>query len=314
MNQVPDSVALEDVPCPLGCPADDKLVLQASDRLHNLPGVFNLVQCKHCKLIRTNPRPTQDTIGYYYPSDYAPHRIRDMPQPGQNSRSSWKRRLTKLIDGAQLLPDLPAGRMLEIGCATGTFLDEMKQLGWVADGIEFSREAAEVAREHGHKVQIASLETAVGPAETYDLVVGWMVLEHLHNPLEALQKLHAWTNTGGWLVLSVPDISALDFRIFKDQWYALQLPTHLFHYTPASLSRLLDKSGWTTRKIGWRNNSGNTWRSLKNYAEIHGKPGLLRFSDDIIERGRHKYIKRLLSVTYGLLRQSGRMVIWARRN
>src|SRR3546814_19345766 len=59
-----------------------------------------------------------------------------------------------------------------------------------------------------------------------DLIVGWMVLEHLHQPLAVLRKLRRWIQPDGWLVLSVPDAGSLEFRVFGDRWYALQLPTH----------------------------------------------------------------------------------------
>jgi hypothetical protein len=60
------------VGCPLGCPPDDEPVLQAIDELHGLPGRFSVVRCRSCKLMRTSPRPTLESIGQYYPDPYGP--------------------------------------------------------------------------------------------------------------------------------------------------------------------------------------------------------------------------------------------------
>ena len=73
------------------------------------------------------------------------------------------------------------------------------------EGIEFSPKAAAVARALGYPVHAGSLETAPAPVEPFDLIVGWMVLEHLHDPVLALKKLNAWMKPGGWLVLSIPN-------------------------------------------------------------------------------------------------------------
>src|SRR3546814_20558991 len=61
------------------------------------------------------------------------------------------------------------------------------------------------------------------PETPFDVVVGWMVLEHLHEPLAALKKLRRWVRQDGWLVLSVPDAGGLELKLFRDRWYALHL-------------------------------------------------------------------------------------------
>lgn len=71
-HNIPNNVKMESKPCPLGCPPGDKLLLIGRDRLNNLPGEFKVVRCKTCRLIRTDPRPTQDTIAFYYPDSYEP--------------------------------------------------------------------------------------------------------------------------------------------------------------------------------------------------------------------------------------------------
>ena len=65
-------IKLEQVSCPLVCQKGDKTVLTGRDLLHDLPGEFTVVKCLDCGLMRTNPRPTSGTVGFYYPDDYWP--------------------------------------------------------------------------------------------------------------------------------------------------------------------------------------------------------------------------------------------------
>ena len=81
----------------------------------------------------------------------------------------------------------------------------MAAQGWHVEGIEFSEKAAQAASRLGYKVHTGSLESAPAPAHPIDLIVGWMVLEHLHDPIGCLKKLNEWASQDAWLVLSVPE-------------------------------------------------------------------------------------------------------------
>ena len=206
---VPSSVQLESVVCPLGCGSQDEIVLRGHDLLQGLPGEFTVVRCRACGLQRTSPRPTPETIGLYYPDDYGPYKGTRVVNVDDNNRG-LKAHLVELgkriFDTKALaLPRLQPGRMLEIGCASGSYLHQMAQRGWQVEGIEFSPTAAQSARALGYVVDSGALETITKPADSYDLIVGWMVLEHLHQPVESLRKLAGWARRDAMLVVSVPN-------------------------------------------------------------------------------------------------------------
>src|SRR6185312_6002575 len=244
-------LTLERVPCPRGCPAGDRLMLTGHDRLHGLPGDFSVVQCVTCGLMRTDPRPDRESIEQFYPDEYGPYRDTridgDLDVEAPSSR--WKvLARSVLAPDTRRLPHLAApGRMLEVGCASGSFLSQMARAGWEVSGIEFSEIAGMAARALGHHVHIGALETAPppDPDRPYDLVVAWMVLEHLPDPVQALRRLAAWSRPGAWLAMSVPDAGSLEFRLFRSNWYALDLPRHFFHFTRRTLGDVLRAGGWT---------------------------------------------------------------------
>lgn len=244
------TVVLEDVSCPNGCPENDECLFTAHDRLHGLSGEYNVVRCRRCGLIRTNPRPTPESMGFYYPDDYGPY-VGSQVASGKSGFTDLLRKAYRAIfpNNSQLLPPLSPGRALEVGCASGAFMAEMAAKGWCMEGIEFSESAAAHARASGLSVRAGSVESTPDYNEPFDLVIGWMVVEHLHDPVGALSKLARWTKPGGWLAISVPNAGSSEFLLFKDAGYALHVPNHLYHFSPETLSALLDRGGWKMERV-----------------------------------------------------------------
>jgi SAM-dependent methyltransferase len=311
-------VPMEWKACPLGCRGEDGFVLKGRDRLHNLPGEFTVVRCKTCGLMRTNPRPNPDAIVFYYPDHYGPFQYKRLGvRPGESVRSHfWKQAARKIAQvNDNPLPFLKPGRMLEIGCASGGFMHQMSERGWEVEGIEPSSSAAARARELGFQVFNGSLEAAPEPLAPYDLIVGWMVFEHLHEPVNSLKKLKQWSSIDGWLVISVPNAASWEFRCFQHAWYALQLPTHLFHFSPRTIRITLERGGWRVEKIFHQKNLSNFIASMgyvlrdrgffprlaKHFLEYPEKPGKIRYP---------LFPLAWLASFFG---QTGRMTIWARR-
>jgi len=308
----PDGVELEDRPCPNGCTAGDEPVLEGHDRIHGIPGRYRVVRCRGCDLIRTNPRPTAATIGAYYPDDYGPY-VSTQVAIAPSAIPAWRRRLRRILGmEARRLPPVAAGRLLEIGCASGAFLSEMRDRGWDVEGIEFSDAAARQARAAGLKVQTGSLESAQPPQESVDLIAAWMVLEHLHEPIPALKLLRRWVKPDGWLVASVPDTSAFARRVFGEWAYDLHLPNHLYHYTPATIAKLLDASGWRLTRVIWQRNANTLLWSAEYLASERGRPALARLARWLRTARGARVPRTLLAWLLGVTRESGRIEIWAR--
>jgi SAM-dependent methyltransferase len=321
--------AFETVACPLcGC-ADATIALASRDLLYRQPGEFNVVCCSACGHAYLNPRPTPDAIGRYYPADYAPFRLEQAGGDASSSRgrvSRWLRAIPGLhalvlwlIESrAQYVPSpMAAGsRALELGCADGAFLKQLEQLGWKAQGIEPSPAAASVARSRGLEVQVGTLESASLASGQFDAVFAWMVLEHLHEPRETLAEIHRVLKPGGWLAFCVPNFGCWERHVFGRYWYALQLPTHLQHFTPRPLRKLLDDSGFEVVEMIHQRNLSNvvgsfglmlrTWFPGSRLGER-----LIRFTDNPNALGL--LLLSPFARLMALLRQGGRLTVAARR-
>lgn len=272
---------LETVPCALcGSDRHDIYFSRAKELYNGFDEYFNVVRCRNCGFVFTNPRPTAATIGSFYPDSaqyYQPKTSR--ATNGNWSRKKWKRalqqsvlarrfgyelrRLPSLVD---FLPGLlwrnklrlahvprfvPNGRLLDIGCAWGGYLWRMQELGWEVYGSELNATAARYAREELGLVNVRSGSFADldFPDESFDVVHMSMVLEHLYDPAEALRRINKLLRRDGQFILSVPDITGFEARLFKDKCYTLQVPQHLSHFSPETVTRFLRQAGFAVEEI-----------------------------------------------------------------
>lgn len=309
--------SLERASCCVGCDVDDEELFTAHDLLHNIPGEFSVVKCRACGLIRTNPRPTPETIAQYYPDNYGPYLGTKVNADSEVSGGSFRKYLKPLINRifdfkGTSLPPMKPGRMLEIGCASGSFLHHMANKGWKVQGIEFSEKAALEAQKLGYFVHVGPLENAPKPEEKFNLFVGWMVLEHLHEPVKSLKKMSEWAAPGARLALSVPNARSVEFRLFKGNGFALQLPTHLYHFTPETIEKVLFVGGWRVDRIFHQRTLSNFIGSL---GYLMRDRGFIAIGDKMIkfteQGGVLVYILFPLSWVMGQFGQTGRMTVWA---
>lgn len=312
-------VVLEEVPCILGCPKNDELILTGQDRLHGLPGDFTMVKCRTCGLMRTNPRPNSATMGFYYPDDYRPYlstRVNTIAsREAPRSLPALSRAVQQIFEAqAYRLPTIPVGRLLEFGCASGSFLHRMAALGWYVEGIEVSEKSAGLARQYGYQVHVGLLEDTPPPSSPFNLIVGWMVLEHLHDPVKGLMKLREWATDDAYLVLAIPNLASWDFRIFKTRWYALQLPCHLWHFTPQTVSNVLSTAGWKIERIHYQRVLTDWYASL---GYLLNDKGFIRLGNRLVtfarNQGRWRYALFPVAWLMALMGISSRITVWARK-
>jgi 2-polyprenyl-3-methyl-5-hydroxy-6-metoxy-1,4-benzoquinol methylase len=143
---------------------------------------------------------------------------------------------------------LPAthGRLLDVGAATGFFVEQARAVGWDAIGLEPSEWAAEFARrELGMEVFTGTLESMHFADQAFDVVTLWEVIEHLPDPMVTLQEIRRILRPGGQLVLSTPDSGSPVARASGRRWLGWRkVPEHLFFFDRSNLDRLLTRAGF----------------------------------------------------------------------
>jgi SAM-dependent methyltransferase len=245
----PMNIGMEWTACPM-CGGDDgRLLIEGRDLLHPGDESFRLLTCQVCGHIYQNPRPTVAAIDRHYPENYIPFQkaIEDEPR--------WWRRLDRRY--GQYRRCMPVhraagqpGRLLDVGCATGLFLDGMRRLGWQVQGVEPSRSAAVYARDRfGLDVFQGRLEDAGFADHSFDVVTLWDVLEHVHEPREILSDIARILRPGGLVVLSLPNPDSLEARLLGRFWLGWDLPRHLNLFRPLLLNVHLAKRGLVVEAI-----------------------------------------------------------------
>lgn len=263
------NLATESVACDLCDNKESHTVLTTRDRWWMEHGgteqampcdsQWTIVTCNECGLTYTNPRPTQQAIGTYYPQDYYAFAENDGGRIGLKSWVKKTLRQTRLLwsfcqhtplsGGVNdaITPEIgwiPVGTFLDVGCGSGAALDAMRNFGWNTIGVELSRPAADLAKRKGHEIWNGDLASLECPPASVDVVNMSHVLEHLHSPTQALRRIAELLRPSGTLIVEVPNFSSIWVRVFGEKAWGLDLPRHLFHFSSESLSRLLQECGF----------------------------------------------------------------------
>jgi SAM-dependent methyltransferase len=307
-------VVLEDAACPMGCVRDDEPVISGVDRISGVGGTFQIVRCRSCRLARTNPRPTPETIGRYYPDEYAPYQYTKGVAGAKPRRSVVRSVARRLIDfNSDHLAPAERGHALEIGCASGAYLAHLASLGWSVEGVELNEAAAAATAARGFRVQTSAVELMAQPLSPPSLVVAWMVLEHLHDPVGALRRLREWSAESAWLVASVPNFATVGASAFKREWYPLQLPAHLFHYDKGTLGGVLARGGWRLERVFYHRTLTDFVASVGNWVESRGQGALAERLRTTAKKRAFHLAMYPFAAGVAALGQTGRMTIWAKR-
>lgn len=264
----------------------DILYSNLRDRLHNVPGEYEIRYCRSCNLAWLDPQPVEEDLHLCYPNGYYTH----SPATSQNqkesaSHTSVRQRIRHSIlnqwygyeyryssgnwydflgfilgiipffrkrayyDLKIRIPWQGGGRLLDVGCGNGSFLLSMRELGWEVEGVEIDIRAAEAARQKGLNVRIGTLESLSFPSETFDAITMIHVIEHLPDPVKTLKECYRIIKPGGYIGIITPNIKSLLHKRFGNSWVALDPPRHLFLHTTQSLKKVVSNSGFNITGI-----------------------------------------------------------------
>ncbi|MRG91860.1 class I SAM-dependent methyltransferase [Polyangium spumosum] len=236
---------MEDNACP-GCGGRDAdFLLEAEDDLTGKPGRFRFVRCRACGLAHQRPRIVQADIGAYYDSEYIAHRKKKdwgvftpLYEWGMNGHD---RRKVELC--GRYVPLRRGMRVLDIGCAVGSFLQMLRKgYGAAVTGVDFKDLRGHPLLE-GVDFRVGVLADVDFGETRFDLITMWHFLEHDYEPLQTLERARGLLAPGGRIVVEVPRLDSTTFRLFKDRWPGLQAPQHTVLFDWSTLRAMCQKSG-----------------------------------------------------------------------
>jgi 2-polyprenyl-3-methyl-5-hydroxy-6-metoxy-1,4-benzoquinol methylase len=189
--------------------------------------------------------PSADEIASFYPQQY----WWKATQPGILKKLESLYRRIALRDHIAFITKSAGNRsgveLLDVGCGSGTLLGLLKHRGFQVRGLDFSSEAAAIAKsENDVEVAVGALEEVHFPDQSFDIVTLFHVMEHVTNPRRVLKEISRILRPEGAVVLQVPNIESWQFKMFGAKWYGLDIPRHVIDYSKKSMLKLLNDSGF----------------------------------------------------------------------
>lgn len=211
---------------------------------------FEVWECDYCNVLFTQDVPTEDEIGAYYAAqDYVSH---SDTQEGFVNQLYHRVRNITLAEKKSLIEKetgIAAGKILDVGCGTGAFLDKMRKGGWQVTGVEPDPGARDKAVSLYNIHAKSSGELFNLRAGHFDAVTLWHVLEHVHKLHEYIDQLKDLLTEKGRLFIALPNHTSGDAEKYKEHWAAFDVPRHLYHFSPHSMNILMNMHGMQIKKM-----------------------------------------------------------------
>jgi 2-polyprenyl-3-methyl-5-hydroxy-6-metoxy-1,4-benzoquinol methylase len=207
--------------------------------------VFSIWGCKNCTVQFTQQVPSQNEIGgYYKASSYISHTDTKQGLINKLYHIVRKRTLTAKRTLIEKITSSTSGSILDIGCGTGAFLNEMQTANWQITGLEPDDAARKIAKDQYQINALPSHEIFTITPGSYDVVTMWHVLEHVHELQAYMQQIHNLLKPHGKLFIAVPNYTSYDAAVYKEYWAAYDVPRHLYHFSPKSIEQLIIPYGF----------------------------------------------------------------------
>lgn len=223
--------------CPLCQGVELDRLFQANDYIDLDP--FVVYRCIRCDLAITEGELADKNISDYYSRGYYGQRKFLVEGFVNYARVRAILRLKSFM---------PSPSLLDVGCGNGTFLMGMRKRGWLAFGTEIA--------PVGHMRQCASEFIRMGdfrksdfPGNSFDVITMWHSLEHVDDPLGYFVEAGRVLKDGGILAVEIPNFRSWQARIFGKNWFHLDVPRHLFHFSPKSAGILFQKAGFENIRV-----------------------------------------------------------------
>jgi 2-polyprenyl-3-methyl-5-hydroxy-6-metoxy-1,4-benzoquinol methylase len=149
----------------------------------------------------------------------------------------------------QSFTHLSNGELLDLGAGTGSFASYMQQSGWTVTALEPDEQARKRGRELYSIVLDDSSKLYSLEPNRFDVITLWHVIEHVHSLHQYVDQLKKILRPGGALFIAVPNHTSYDASLYGEYWAALDVPRHLYHFSPFSMKKLLQKHELTLRKM-----------------------------------------------------------------
>lgn len=203
---------------------------------------FAIVECAQCSVRLTQDAPViEQIVDYYKSNDYISHTNTKKGIVAQLYHRVRKITLKKKKNLLLSLASSDNPSLLDVGAGVGAFAATLKAEGWAVTALEPDASARATAKKD-FSIDLLPIEALYSlPANSFDMITLWHVLEHVHHLQEYLHILRKLLKPHGKLLVAVPNYTSYDALYYKEHWAAYDVPRHLYHFSPTSMERLMQK-------------------------------------------------------------------------
>jgi len=180
----------------------------------------------------------------YYNKGFFDVTYRHLLEDGSGRRKEYAKFSYRLEEIEKLRPQ--KGKILDIGCSFGFFLDVARGRGWQPVGIDIGEHAVEFGRDElGLEVYVSDLRNAPPACREVDVITLWNVVEHLDEPAVEFRHINALLKPGGLVVFTTGDLDSYVTRLQGLRWRMFIPPIHVVNYNATAVTKLLDQTGFS---------------------------------------------------------------------
>ncbi len=266
------------------------------------PGKFNFVRCTNCGLVFQSPRAPFKEAVQYYPSQAYWGRDVTKFENTKKLKEERERAYSFLYKG--IFKRKKTGSVLDIGSGLGLFLSKFKEKKWSVIGTDISSDVAKYSQKlFGVKVVIGDVIKMKFENKSFDLITLNGVFEHIYDPASTLKKCRQILKENGLLVMAIPNIESLGYKIHQKNWYHLQPGRHIYHFSPKTIVMLLKKEGFRVLQISHAYKVHNYY-SLYENIRFRFSPKFVKKNSGGLKMGTA--IDTLKPRSYSLINEAGK--------
>ncbi len=206
---------------------------------------WTLVKCIECEFVFTSPRLSDESLARIYSEEYYEnadqYAAQQVDLPSSDHKDLARQAMRLLSTSERNLTSM------DVGCGGGRLVEAFSNVGFQASGVEPSEATVRVARNAGREITVQDVSQL--KTDSFDCVTAMHVLEHVTSPADFMENLFRITRPGGLCVIEVPNFASKAAKEQGADWFALHPSTHLSHFTPGSLSKCMQKAGFSVRSL-----------------------------------------------------------------
>lgn len=194
----------------------------------------DIYRCNDCSMIFSDPNAeTASSLPFY----------RDLVDPDYHKEAQGRAiPFNRILEELRIMGK--QGKLLDVGAATGIFLDRARKFSWEISGVEPSHWAVEEAKKrYDINVFAGTLQEATFADNEFNAVVMLDVIEHVSNPIALLHEVKRVLSDDGILVLTTPNIGSTVARFLGNNWWHIRR-AHQFYFNQYTVKRLVSSAGF----------------------------------------------------------------------